>query len=111
MGYPLGWKWHIHEKGFNYCEYNLPSKEDIQKTPWLCYAFCNHPHLKIKSVTNDFPYPENIEPYKVETQYSTEWVLKQKNVYHVPVFEELIGLQDSYKSIFKHIGGKFSYRM
>lgn len=112
-GYPLGWKTH-NETSFNYYEFNLPSKEQMDSNPWLHYAFTNHPHLKFKKSTLDYPYPENVNPAILENEYSVSWILRLNPIYYVSINEESVkvcGPINPDKNIFKHIGYEFSYRI
>lgn len=110
--YPLGWKKHYYNN-FNYYEYNLPTKKEMDNNFWLHYAFSNHPHLKFKNITIKNPYPENVNPGDLENNYSIEWILKKFKIFYVPINEDSIkihGWTNPDKNIFKHIGDKFSYR-
>lgn len=112
-GYPLGWKKHRYGSSFNYYEYNLPSKEQIDDNGWLHYAFCNHPHMKFKKSTLDYPYPECVNPAILENEYSVSWILRSYPIFYVPINEESIkvfGPTNPDKNIFKHIGSDCSYR-
>ncbi len=110
--YQLGWDGHVlNDK--HYYSFVLPSKKQMEENVWLHYAFCNHPHLKLKTTTTENPYPEYVSPGELENSYSVEWISKKFNIYYVPINEESIkihGITNPDKNIFKHIGWKFSYR-
>ena len=99
---------------FNYYKYNLPTKQQMDNNFWLHYAFCNHPHLKLKENVIKNPYPELCNPGELENKYSTEWILKRNNVYFVPINDECIyplgTMGSGNRNIFKHIGNDTSYR-
>jgi len=112
-GYPLGWIKNQYEDKFYYYEYNLPTKEEMDKNWWLHYAFSNHPHLKLKNSVIENPYPEDLDPGTLENNYSTNWILRLNPIFYVPINEESIkicGITNADKNIFKHIGYEYSYR-
>lgn len=113
-GYPLGWKTYKYNDEFHYYEFNLPTERQMELNFWLHYAFCNHPHLKFKTITLSHNYPENVNPSILENSYSVKWILNEYNIFYVPI--NLESLKDGYgvnnpdKNIFKHIGEGYSYR-
>lgn len=112
-GYPLGWNKHRLTETCKYYSYVLPTRTQMEENIWLHYAFCNHPHLKLKKITVNNPYPENVSPAIVENDYSVNWILNKYNVFYVPINEESIkirGCTNADKNIFCHIGYEYSYR-
>ena len=113
-GYPLGWNKHILTENCNYYSYVLPSGKQMDDDFWLHYAFCNHPHLKLKKITINNPYPEQVSPAIVENNYAVEWILNKFDIFYVPINEESIkicGCTNPDKNIFIHIGNDYSYRI